>query len=141
MVFDFIASGVSLIFAFLLRFDFNIPVEFIGLIKLWLPLFSFIQLITFQFSNLYARLYRYTSLFDLVAIFKTVSISSGFCMVSTMFIMGPAGYPRSTLILYFLFNLISTAMIRLFVRVYYSHFDAKNNYKPLSLSRSAFSSI
>ena len=133
MVFDFIASGVSLIFAFLLRFDFNIPVEFIGLIKLWLPLFSFIQLITFQFSNLYARLYRYTSLFDLVAIFKTVSISSGFCMVSTMFIMGPAGYPRSTLILYFLFNLISTAMIRLFVRVYYSHFDAKNNYKPLSL--------
>ena len=133
MVFDFIASGVSLIFAFLLRFDFNIPVEFIGLIKVWLPLFSFIQLITFQFSNLYARLYRYTSLFDLVAIFKTVSISSGFCMVSTMFIMGPAGYPRSTLILYFLFNLISTAMIRLFVRVYYSHFDAKNNYKPLSL--------
>ena len=133
MVFDFFSSGVSLILAFLLRFDFDIPVDFFELIKIWLPLFSLIQLITFQFSNLYARLYRYTSLFDLVAILKTVSISSGFCVISTIFIMGPAGYPRSTLILYFLFNLIFTSMIRLFVRVYYSHFNVSNNYKSYTL--------
>ena len=41
--------------------------------------------------------------------------------------MGNQGYPRSTLILYFIFNSVFTTVVRLGVRVYYSHYD-KNSY-------------
>ena len=86
---DFLSSLFALCLAFLLRFDFSIPDQFLKVLLIWLPVFSLIQVLIFQFSNLYKRLWRYTSLFDLFAIFKTVFVSSSVSFIATLFIMGP----------------------------------------------------
>ena len=119
---DFFATAISLTFAFLLRFDFSIPNEFLNLFYNWIVWFTGIQVVVFYFAGLYARIWRYTSLFDLYAIIAAVGVSSGSSFLFVFFTMGSEGYPRSVLILYFLLNVIITTLTRLSVRVYYSHF-------------------
>ena len=119
---DMLMCGISLYGAFLLRFEFVIPKEFLSIYLHWLPWFVVIQTFVFYFTRLYARIWRYTSLFDLYAIISAVFSS---CVLSTLFVfftMGSEGYPRSVLILYCILNTIFTASARLCVRVYYSHY-------------------
>ena len=126
---DIIACVTALLISFLLRFDFEIPTGYVETLLIWLPLFCGIQIITFYISDLYDRLPKFTSLFDIYAIFKLVSIS---CLISFMFVLfitGFEGYPRSTLILYFVFNLIFTSSIRVSIRVYFTHFHKNSVIK------------
>ncbi len=119
---DAVISVASLISAFLLRFEFTIPSEFSGVLLNWIPWFTTFQIIVFYFTRLYARIWRYTSLFDLYAILGSVAISSALALSFVFFTMGQSGYPRSVLILYFILNSIFTVGSRLSVRVYYSHY-------------------
>ena len=119
---DALSAGVGLYASFLLRFEFSIPSDFLQILVKWLPWFILSQVLVFYLSGLYARIWRYTSLFDLYAIGWAVTTSSGLSFISILFIMGTNGYPRSVLILYFILNALSTIGIRLSVRVYYSHF-------------------
>ena len=119
---DFLTAASCLFFSFFLRFEFSIPQEFLSVLYSWILWFSIIQVIVFYFSDLYARIWRYTSLFDLYAIITSVAISSIISFLLVFFTMGTAGYPRSVLILYFLLNSISTTLTRLSVRVYHSHY-------------------
>ena len=128
-VVDFFAAIFALIISFFLRFDFSVPKNFYSLIYIWLPLLSITQVLTFSFSSLYDRIEKYTSLFDLYAIFKLVSISCLISFMAILFITGTEGYPRSVLILYFIFNLIFTSLIRLAIRVYFSHFHKDSSFK------------
>ena len=119
---DAMGSAVALYFAFLLRFEFVIPADFKFILIEWLPVFAVIQMLTFSVSGIYSRMWRYTSLFDLYAIVSSVVTSSGLSFIYVLFKMGSAGYPRSTLLLYFIFNSIIIVGIRLSVRIYYSHY-------------------
>ena len=116
---DAITASFSVYLAFLLRFEFSIPPNFLSIFLKILPWFVVIQLIVFYVSGLYARIWRYTSLFDLYAILSSVAISSGISFIFIFFTMGNAGYPRSVLILYFILNSIFTTSTRLTVRIYY----------------------
>lgn len=130
---DGLASLASLYLAFLIRFDFSIPSSFLGLFYNWSPFFILSQISVFHFSDLYARIWRYTSLFDLYAIMRSVAIAT---LISVSFIFiyhGTTGYPRSVLIMYFMINAIITVGIRLSVRVYFTHYHEDSplkNQKP-----------
>jgi len=126
---DVVASSLALFCAFFFRFEFSIPKEFISVILTWLPWFILAQVTVFYFSGLYARIWRYTSLFDLYAIFTSVAFSSSLSLIAVFILMGSTGYPRSALFLYFIFNALLVTGIRLAVRVYYSHYhhDSKTN--------------
>ena len=126
---DIISCAAALLISFLLRFDFEIPTGYLETLLVWVPLFCVIQIITFYLSDIYDRLPKFTSLFDIYAIFKLVSVSCLISFMSVLFITGFEGYPRSTLILYFVFNLIFTCFIRISVRVYYSHFHEDSVFK------------
>ncbi len=119
---DAFGAAFVLYASFLLRFEFIIPLEFQNLYFKWLAPFLISQVIVFYFSGLYARIWRYTSLFDLYAIISAVATSSGLSFIAVLFIMGTNGYPRSVLILYFILNVILTICVRLSVRVYFSHY-------------------
>ena len=69
---DALASIIALYVGFLLRFEFIIPSNFIDVLIGWAPVFTLIQVVTFYISGLYARIWRYTSLFDLYAILSAV---------------------------------------------------------------------
>jgi len=99
---DIIMAGLSLALAFLLRFEFVIPANFLVIFYDWILWFAGIQIVVFYFAGLYARIWRYTSLFDLYAILASVLVSSGSASLFVFFTMGSEGYPRSVLILYFM---------------------------------------
>ncbi len=129
MILDGLASLGSLYLAFLIRFDFSIPGSFFLLFLSWAPWFILIQVSVFHFSDLYARIWRYTSLFDLYAILKSVTIVTMILISSILAFQGLTGYPRSVLLVYFILNTIITIGIRLSVRVYFTHYHEDSPLK------------
>ena len=126
---DILASGLGLYLAFLLRFEFSIPEEHLKVFYKLTPLFIFTQVVVFYVFDLYARIWRYTSLFDLLAILRASTVSCGISFIGVLFLMGSTGYPRSVLVLYYIFNIIFASLIRLSVRVYFSHFHENSVLK------------
>jgi FlaA1/EpsC-like NDP-sugar epimerase len=125
IILDVVSCIASLYLAYYIRFEFSIPNEYNQILAIWALIFTAFQGLTFYLNGIYARIYRYTSLFDLFAIIKSVSISSSISILLIFFVMGAEGYPRSTLILYYFFNIILTSFSRIAVRVYYSHYYDK----------------
>ena len=117
---DIIGATLALYVSFLLRFEFEM--QYGELFIYWLPWFILIQTIVFYFMGLYARIWRYTSLFDLFAILSSISISWLIASIGVLFVMGTKGYPRSIFLIYLLSNTIITVASRISVRVYYSYF-------------------
>ena len=67
---DFFLIPLSLIGAFLLRFDFTIPVEVFGLFRHYIPILLLTKLTSFAAFGLYRGMWRYTSISDLINIVK-----------------------------------------------------------------------
>src|SRR5271154_1512476 len=63
----------SLILAYLLRFNFHIPLEEIARFNYVFPILLGIRIISFLISKIYAGIIRYTSTRDAVRIFFTVT--------------------------------------------------------------------
>ena len=74
IILDACAAALVLFISFLLRFEFSIPSEYKSIYFTWLPWFMSSQVIVFYFSGLYARIWRYTSLWELITIIKYVTI-------------------------------------------------------------------
>ena len=128
-IFDVLAALLSLYLSFLLRFEFSIPKEFVIVFKNWIPWILLVHFLTFLFSQMYSRIWRYTSLFDLYAIIGSVFVS---CILNYLIIfisMGLEGYPRSVLILYPVLLTIFSIVPRLSIRVYFSHYHEDSPYK------------
>ena len=126
---DALASITTLYIAFLIRFDFSIPDNFLAVFFDWAPWFMLVQISVFYFARLYARIWRYTSLFDLYAILLSVSAVA---VISTFFVLiytGFNGYPRSVLLIYFILNALFTVAVRLSVRVYFTHYHEESPLK------------
>ena len=100
-------------------------------------LFSLSQALVFYFSGLYARLWRYTSLFDLYAILSAIITSFGLSFTVVIIKIGTLGYPRSVLLLYLLIECVLVIGSRLSVRIYFSHYH-KNAKLKLTNKRRLF---
>ena len=122
LLLDALLSSLILYLSFLIRFDFSIPPLFVNTYIFWVPWFILFQVIVFHLSNSHARIWRFTSLFDLYSILRAVTIISVLSSIFVMIYSNQTGYPRSVLLLYFILNSIVTVSIRLAVRVYYTHY-------------------
>ena len=129
MLLDALASSGALLLAFLIRFDFSIPENFLGIFYKWMPWFIGIQVVVFVLAGLYARMWRYTSLFDLYAIMYSVTTASALSLIYVFISTGSNGYPRSVLLMYYILNTIVTVATRLSVRVYYTHYHKNSVLK------------
>ena len=128
MLLDASASMTTLCLAFLIRFDFSIPTIFLEIFFDWVLWFAIIQIIIFYFTGLYARMWRYTSLFDLYAILFSVTIVTAISVIFVLIISGTDSYPRSVFLMYYILNAIATVTIRLSVRVYYTHYHEESPF-------------
>ncbi|MBI87382.1 MAG: hypothetical protein CMG63_04795 [Candidatus Marinimicrobia bacterium] len=129
IILDSLVCVAAIYLAFILRFEFSIPKEFLGVFYKWVPFFVLFQVGVFYFSGLYARIWRYTSLFDLYAILSAVLTAGCFSIIYVVLTMGSTGYPRSVLLLYLILNGIATVSVRLCVRVYFSHYHTDSVLK------------
>ncbi len=122
MLVDFIAVILILYTSFMLKFEFSVPESSVNLFGTWILWFIIIQLGVFYSCGLYERIWRYTSLHDLYAIFIAVTLSCLISFLAVFLIMGSEIFPRSILFIYFILNMAITSILRLSVRVYYSHY-------------------
>jgi FlaA1/EpsC-like NDP-sugar epimerase len=89
---------VSYYLAFWLRFDGDIPAE--AAVAFWntLPLVFLVRFAAFVVFRLYAGVWRYASINDLMSIIKAVSAGTG-VLVLPVFFFGIPGYPRSVFLI------------------------------------------
>lgn len=134
MFIDLFAIVISFFGAFLLRFDFTIPAEFSNFYLVWLPIFIVVKLTSFYFFGLYKVIWRFTSVWELLNIVKSVTLSSVTIIICLWFSSGFDGFPRSILLMDYMLTLFTASISRVSVRLYYTHFHNRtlqdqNSYK------------
>ncbi len=103
----------SLILAFLLRFDFHIPVEEMKLLRECLLVVLILQPLTFAAFGFYRSLWRYASLQDAFAILKGVTVASFLAVFAVLYMRQFAPIPRSIFIIdwFLLFTMVSSSRL------------------------------
>jgi len=117
VVMQLLVVALSNYAAFLLRFDGVLPVRDALLFWQGLPWLLLIRGVTFVPFRLYEGLWRYTSIYDLQMLLGGILTSSlmfgGYALSS----VGPAGYPRSVLIIDFILLTLALGGLRLIRRI------------------------
>ncbi len=123
---DFVAITISLYFALLFRFDFNLPVEYRGVILSLIPFFVVIKLMSFVSLNIYKTPWRYFGLTDLLHIVSGLAISEFILFLLFLWLqsrytvsLGPFNgrFPSSVFILDFTNSVVLISGLRISKRV------------------------
>jgi FlaA1/EpsC-like NDP-sugar epimerase len=96
---DVVLVGFAYYFAYLLRFNFAIPVVFLYKLKDTLMIIIILRLASFYFLGLYGGILRYASITDLVKLFKAITLSSFLFITYLNFIEGLGNFPRSVIVI------------------------------------------
>jgi FlaA1/EpsC-like NDP-sugar epimerase len=99
MLHDVLVASAIWYFAFLLRFNFDIPANFIETIWTTLPFVIAIQFGCFLFFGLYRGLWRFASIPDLKRIIRAVALSALMVGFASLIVHPQLVIPRSVLIL------------------------------------------
>ena len=135
---DAVLITISITSAYLVRFEFSIPDEFVRSLSHSIPILLCIKLTTFYFFNIYSGMWRYTSIRDLMNVIKASSIGSLLYVVVILLKSRFIGYSRSVFIIDWLLTILLVSGFRLTVRLFYERIS-QDNLSPsnfLSLIRS-----
>ena len=109
----FAISGVA---AFLLRFDFALPLEYRRYLAYALPIWIVVKIAVFYAAKLDRGLWRYVSAADLIRLaFGNLTASAVSCIL--ILLIAPSGFPRSIYVLDLLICFLATSGLRLTVRM------------------------
>ena len=136
----FVVQGIDIILlisslsaAYLVRFDFDLPQDFLLLFFQMLPFILIIKLIVFYYFDLYRGMWRYTSVSDLINIIKAASVSSliiiSFILFSTSRFIG---FSRSIFLIDWCFTILLISAFRLSVRFYFEQAGEGNSWLVIS---------
>jgi FlaA1/EpsC-like NDP-sugar epimerase len=120
--------------AFLVRFELNIPNQYIDNIPGIIILSLLVTLPVFYFSKLYNFTWAYVSAEELISLIKATTLS--FLVVTGVFFVLKeqplfSGFPRSTLFISYFFIFIFTGALRFSKRIYLQIFKEKGKEKVL----------
>jgi FlaA1/EpsC-like NDP-sugar epimerase len=115
------AVGLSVVAAFILRFDFAIPASVIPILKEALLIAILVKLPIFDLAGFYRTLRQFVSIPDLYLVFLGNVAGSVLFAVATMFWIGPA-MPRSVLLIDAVLCFVATALVRFSVRIMHETF-------------------
>jgi len=116
----------------LLRFNFAIPVDNLILLTRILPIILLVKILCFYFFDLYHGMWRYTSLTDLLDIFKAVTLSSLMVVLVSLFANRAAGFSRSVFILDWGLTFFFIAGSRASIRLYFWFKAGEENIRNVS---------
>ena len=121
---DLLLLTAALYTALLIRFEFSIPAYFMASFLQMLPYALLTKVACFYFFDLYRGMWRYTSISDLLNIFKATTASSllivAFIAFKTRFI----GYSRSVLLIDWFLTILFIAGLRLVVRLFFESYSS-----------------
>jgi FlaA1/EpsC-like NDP-sugar epimerase len=114
---DALLVAVSYVTAYWLRFDGEIPPEEWANIEQTLPLIIPTKIAFFLFFNLYRGMWRYTSLIDLINVFKACSVSSAIIVLIILYTSHIIGFPRSVFVIDWVLTILLIGAIRFGIRL------------------------
>lgn len=103
--------------AFLVRFDFDIPNQYLLVFKKILVPIVIIKMINFYFFDVYRGMWRYTSISDLLNIIRSTSIASLLVICVVLFVTRFHNIPRSVFIIDWCMTVLLLAGYRLGIRL------------------------
>ena len=113
---DLTAVVAANVLAFLIRFDGVLPVEQAWLLAHGVYVTAAAYLVAFAVMRTYRSIWRYASVEDLLRVTKAAAV--GGCLHAVLvFILGWRPYPRSILLLTFVFTVAIASAVRALVRV------------------------
>jgi len=120
LLFDIIAFALSLILAFVIRFEFNPILNFNYNLPLFLILFLAVKIAVFYSFRLYDISWRFVSLQDLANIGKAALLSNGilFIIIYGFNLSLFAGFPRSILLVDLIFSFMLSSGFKISKRMY-----------------------
>jgi len=101
IIVDIILVNIALYGALLIRFDGDIPVQYIQSFYNLSPIFTLILILCFYFFGLYKRLWQYASIGELLSVVGAVTVGTAVNVSLTYFIIegGSLPLPRSVFLL------------------------------------------
>ena len=109
----------SLYFAHLVRFDFDIPQQYLMSFLGILPFVLVVKIASFFYLDLYRGMWRYTSVADLINIIKASTISTLFIFCYILLRYGFIGFPRSVFLIDWCFTILFISGFRLAIRIFF----------------------
>jgi FlaA1/EpsC-like NDP-sugar epimerase len=117
---DVVMIGLAYYFAYLLRFEGEIPEPFFTNFTKTVFLVIPIKIAFFFLFDLYRGMWRYTSVLDFINILKAAAVASISLIVLFYFLFSTQGFSRSVFILDFILTLGFIAGVRLGIRIFLS---------------------
>ena len=118
LMFHVAAIGLSLITAFLLRFDFGLPDEMKTLVLKGLLAAAVLKVPVFISARLHSASWRFAGVRELWHLLVANTLATAAFTVVALVWLGPSGFPRSIYILDFLLCLLLTASGQFVVRIH-----------------------
>jgi len=138
LLIDALLVVVSYVTAYWLRFDGEIPPEEWINIKQTLPLIIPTKIAFFLFFNLYRGMWRYTSLIDLINVFKACSASSAIIVLVILYTSHIIGFPRSVFVIDWVLTILLIGGIRFGIRLALTnHISTLLSFRSIQSSSSA----
>ena len=125
ILFDAFVIVMSLIFSYLLRFDFIIPKEVVSNASYFLVVLLFSKLSVNVVFNVYSGLWKYTSIPDLLNIIKASSAGTILSAALAVMVLGFIAIPRSIFFIDYILSTIGFVSARAAVRIYSNYFIKK----------------
>jgi FlaA1/EpsC-like NDP-sugar epimerase len=116
-------------FAFSLRFDLNIPEEYIFIFLKTLPILIITKLLIFYYFGIFEGLWRYVGMDDLWQIIKASFAATATFFIVEMFIYGLQGFPRSVFIVDFVMCTSLISGVRFFTRLFRERYRPADSLK------------
>lgn len=130
---DLIIVAISITAAYLVRFNFNVPVIEIESLAIIFPLILVVRSFSYLKAKIYAGIIRYTSSKDTERIFVTLTFGTAvfaiFNLISYYFITGTFIIPFSIIIIEYLVTLVLMVFSRVFVKILYSEYINQDKEK------------
>lgn len=105
----------ALSFALLLRFDFDVPLEYWRKAPFWLGTLLAVRSASHVWLRMFNGMWRYTGIRDLITLIKATTISTlAFALVVNL--IGPQGFPRSLYVIEWLLSMSLVGGLRLGIR-------------------------
>lgn len=126
---DIIIVTTSLLFAYYLRFNFNIPQEYLNSLIYVLPIYLLVRSVSFFITKIYAGILRFTSTRDALRIIFTLFFGSFFLVIlNILFYSNKKIFliPFSIIIIDFTISTTLFLFQRLFVKSMYFEFSHQN---------------
>ena len=129
LIIDIIIVFISVLLAYLLRFNFNIPASEIKILPQAVGLIISIRIITFLLSKIFAGIIRYTEIQDVVRVFFVALSGSILITIITFIIYYYSNIyliPRAVIIIEFITTSLSLIFFRLIVKITFNELKAGN---------------